>query len=69
MPVMMPRDRWNDWLAVGDRDVHELISLMQSDKPAAHLHPAPVSDEVNKVANNGPQLAVPISITEPETLF
>ena len=28
-----------------------------------------VSDSVNKVANNGPQLAVPISITEPETLF
>jgi putative SOS response-associated peptidase YedK len=43
--------------------------MMSTQDPAAHLHPVPVSDSVNKVANNGPQLAVPISITEPETLF
>ena len=69
MPVMMPRDRWDDWLDNAPHSVHELLDLMQSNKPDANLHPVPVSDEVNKVANNGPHLVVPISITEPETLF
>ena len=69
MPVMMPRDRWDDWLDNAPHSVHELLDLMQSNKPDANLHPVPVSDEVNKVANNGPHLVVPISITQPETLF
>ena len=69
MPVMMPRDRWSAWLDVKNTNVRELINMMSTQDPAAHLHPVPVSDSVNKVANNGPQLAVPISITEPETLF
>ena len=69
MPVMMPRNRWDNWLDNSPHSVHELLDLMQNDNPLANLHPVPVSDEVNKVANNGPQLVVPISITEPETLF
>jgi putative SOS response-associated peptidase YedK len=69
MPVMMPKDRWSAWLDVKNTNVRELINMMSTQDPAAHLHPVPVSDAVNKVANNGPQLAVPISITEPETLF
>ena len=69
MPLMMPRDRWDDWLDNAPHSVHELLDLMQNDNPLANLHPVPVSDEVNKVANNGAQLVVPISITEPETLF
>ena len=69
MPVMMPRNRWDNWLDNSPHSVHELLDLMQNDNPHANLHPVPVSDEVNKVANNGPQLVVPISITEPETLF
>lgn len=69
MPVMMPRDRWNEWLDVRDHDVHELIDLMNVPKPDLNLHSVPVSDSVNKVANDGPELVIPISITEPETLF
>ena len=69
MPVMMPRERWDAWLDIKNTDVHELIDLMANPHPDAHLHPVPVSDRVNKVANNGPELALPISITEPETLF
>ena len=69
MPVMMPRDRWNEWLDVRDHEVHELIDLMNIPKPDLNLHPVPVSDLVNKVANDGPELVIPISITEPETLF
>ena len=69
MPVIMPKNRWDNWLDNAPHSVHELLDLMQNDNPHANLHPVPVSDEVNKVANNGPQLVVPISITEPETLF
>lgn len=69
MPVMMPRYRWSAWLDVKNNNPRELINLMSTDKPDAHLCPVPVSDAVNKVANNGPHLAIPISITEPETLF
>ena len=69
MPVMMPRERWSAWLDVKNTNPRELINLMSNEHPAAHLHPVPVRDDVNKVANNGPHLAVPISITEPETLF
>ena len=66
---MMPRDRWSEWLDVRDHEVHELIDLMNVPKPDLNLHPVPVSDSVNKVANDGPELVIPISITEPETLF
>ncbi len=69
MPVMMPKDRWNEWLDVRDHEVHELIDLMNIPKPDLNLHPVPVSDSVNKVANDGPDLVIPISISEPETLF
>ena len=69
MPVIMPRERWSAWLDAKNNNVKELINLMSNQHPDAHLHPVPVSDEVNKVANNGPHLAVPISVSEPETLF
>jgi putative SOS response-associated peptidase YedK len=69
MPVMMPRNRWSAWLDVKNNNPRELINLMSTDKPDANLCPVPVSDAVNKVANNGPHLTIPISITEPETLF
>lgn len=69
MPVIMPRDRWDAWLDNQPHETAELLDLMQLPKPDAHLHVAPVSDAVNKVANNGPELLIPISITEPETLF
>ncbi|MFM7860575.1 MAG: SOS response-associated peptidase [Candidatus Nanopelagicaceae bacterium] len=69
MPLMMPRDRWGDWLDIGEHSTHELIDLMKVAAPDARLHPIPVSDAVNKVANDGPELVIPITIAEPETLF
>ena len=69
MPVMMPRDHWDEWLDVNEHSTQELIEMMKHPFPDAHLHPVPVSDAVNKVVNNGPELAIPISISEPETLF
>ena len=69
MPVMMPRENWDEWLDVNEHSTQELIEMMKHPFPDAHLHPVPVSDAVNKVVNNGPELAIPISISEPETLF
>lgn len=69
MPLIMPRDRWDDWLDINEHDPIALLDLMRLPQPDAHLHLTPVSDSVNKVANNGPELVIPISITEPETLF
>ena len=66
---MMPRSHWSDWLDIGEHSTHELIDLMKHPMPDANLHPIPVSDAVNKVANDGPELVIPISITESETLF
>ena len=79
MPVMMPFDRWNSWLQVGTAtnngtsngtsNTEELLELMRTPKPDEGLNPRPVSDEVNRVRNNGPQLVNEIKITEVETLF
>lgn len=69
MPVFMPRDRWQGWLDTEARDMNRLINMMSLDKPDAGLAAQPVSPRVNVVANNGPQLIIPIELGEPETLF
>ena len=69
MPLMMPKDRWDEWLDVSPHSTEELLGLLQNKKADEGLHPWPVSTEVNKVANNGPQLVQEIKLTEPETLF
>jgi len=69
MPVLMPRDRWQQWLDTAERDTETLISLMEFPAPDAGLTPHPVSEEVNKVANNGVAMTAPIVLGEQETLF
>jgi len=69
MPVMMPRDRWDAWLAPGEHDVEYLFSLMNNAYPDDGLVAHPVSSEVNVVRNNNPRLIKPIELGEPETLF
>jgi hypothetical protein len=69
MPVLMPRDRWQQWLDPAERDTETLISLMEFPAPDAGLTPHPVSVEVNKVANNGVAMTAPIVLGEQETLF
>jgi hypothetical protein len=43
--------------------------MMALDEPDAGLVAQPVSPRVNVVANNGPELIIPIELGEPETLF
>ena len=42
---------------------------MSLEEPDAGLMAVPVSSRVNVVANNGPELIIPIELGEPETLF
>jgi putative SOS response-associated peptidase YedK len=69
MPVFMPRERWNEWLDQSSRDVHNLKNLMNVPEPDSELVALPVSSRVNVVANNGPELIIPIELGAPETLF
>ena len=69
MPVMMARDRWDQWLDPKNRDIEDLIALMRHQHPAEGLHPVPVSTRVNIVANNGAELIIPIELGESQTLF
>jgi putative SOS response-associated peptidase YedK len=65
----MERAKWNDWLDPKNREIEDLIALMQSPDPAAGLATRPVSSRVNLVANNGPDLIEAIELGEAQTLF
>jgi putative SOS response-associated peptidase YedK len=55
MPMVIQRDRWQDWLDPAANDPADLIALLA---PAASigLTSYPVSTAVNSVRNNGPEL-------------
>jgi putative SOS response-associated peptidase YedK len=66
MPVILPEDRWAEWL---DRSNDDLDALSKLLVPAADdlLTLSPVSTLVNNVRNNGPELLEPAP--EQETLL
>ncbi len=55
MPLVLPRDRWADWLDPAREDVEELVEPT-SPEVVETLELRPVSTAVNNVANNGRQL-------------
>ncbi len=59
MPLLVERDRWEEWLDPAPRETDELLGLLV---PASldRLEAYPVSTEVNSVRNNGPQLLDPL---------
>ncbi|MFX5374083.1 SOS response-associated peptidase family protein, partial [Acinetobacter baumannii] len=63
MPLMVPRERWSDWLdpRLSDRD--ELLRLLEPVAPG-RLEAYPVSTLVNNVKNNGPELLAPLPLGE-----
>ncbi len=69
MPVFMPAERWSEWLDPKSRDINRLIAMMNVPVPDAGLRAQPVAARVNVVANNGPELIIPIELGAPETLF
>ena len=54
-PVLVPQGRWADWLDCSDQDPATAERLLAA-IPEPRLEPDVVSDRVNKVANNGPDL-------------
>ncbi|WP_158892469.1 SOS response-associated peptidase [Amycolatopsis anabasis] len=55
MPLLMPRDSWATWLDPDREDVTELLAP-PSLEIVDGLELRPVSDRVNNVRNNGPEL-------------
>jgi len=64
MPMVIPPDRWQDWLDPAMNDPADLMALLA---PAASggLTSYPVSPAVNSVRNNGPQLIERIEVGPP----
>lgn len=58
MPMVVPREAWDDWLDPMHTDAHTAVALLQAPLNLAHRK---VSRAVNKVGTEGPQLveAVP----------
>lgn len=69
MPVIMPPERWQEWLDPDVREVGDLRQLMEYSEVLEGLTAHAVSTSVNAVRNNGAQLRQPIDLGEPETLF
>lgn len=63
MPLVLPRDRWDDWLDPGLRDPHTVRDLLQPPRPGGFLATA-VTTRVNAVANNGPELIEPAPVDQ-----
>ena len=64
MPVILPATAWDAWL---DPDNNDLVDLNGLLVPASDslLTMHPVSTEVNKVSNKGPELIEPIDPSVP----
>ncbi|WP_308159367.1 SOS response-associated peptidase family protein [Arthrobacter sp. ISL-65] len=59
-PVIIPRDRFAEWLDPDLTDKDEIQHLLDS-LPEPTLTPRVVSSRVNSVRNNGPELIEPAS--------
>ena len=59
MPVLLPREAWEDWLDRRVTDVGYLRSLLEP-PPDDILEMHPVSTRVNSVRNEGPDLVLPV---------
>jgi len=64
MPLILPPDRWSEWMA-GDGKPDELLQPM-TDAALAAIDVRPVGPAVGNVRNNGPHL---LDAPQPTTLF
>lgn len=58
MPVMLPQTLWQDWLTADAGDAPHLLDAVQS-LDAPRLTATSISDRVNSVRNEGPELLEP----------
>ena len=63
MPLVLPRDRWDDWLDPDNQDPDAVRALLEP-PIAGRFCPTPVSPRVNAVTNNGPELVQPLPLDQ-----
>lgn len=68
MPLVLPPDRWDDWLDPAHTDPAGLTPLLDP-PPAGLVRAYPVSTAVSNVRNNGPELLTALEGPEEGTLF
>ena len=81
MPLILPRERWPQWLAEPTRGGNPQMKTTRGDDPAVLQQPLtpaeleaiedrPVRPDVGNVRNNGPELiTTPVPEPDPATLF
>jgi len=57
MPLILPRERWGDWLAGGGDPIELLAPMTEAELAAIDVRP--VRSDVGNVRNNGPHLLEP----------
>lgn len=68
MPLILPRERWPEWLAGGGDPAGLLQPLTPAELEAIEVRP--VRPDVGNVRNNGPELiTAPVPEPDPVTLF
>ena len=63
MPLMVPPDRWAEWLDPANDDTDTAAALLEPAAPGA-LAAWPVATLVNNVKNNGPELVQPLEAAD-----
>ncbi|MCG6568316.1 SOS response-associated peptidase [Tessaracoccus sp. ZS01] len=58
MPMVVPRDSWDDWLDPGFTDAQAAVAMLTAPLDMGHRK---VSRAVNKVGTEGPELIEPVS--------
>ena len=71
MPLFLPDSEWKRWRDPPLTDASALRTILSDglSPEQAHLVADPVSTRVNKIANNGAELILPIELGEQETLL
>ncbi|MCC6438161.1 MAG: SOS response-associated peptidase [Acidimicrobiales bacterium] len=64
MPIVLPPDRWSQWLDPATDT--ELVGALLVPTPSQLVTFHPVSTEVNKATNQGPQLVEPVAVIDPD---
>lgn len=63
MPVMLPRTLWSDWLTADTEHTPHLLETVQA-LGAPPIRATPITDRVNSVRNDGPELLEPGNVPE-----
>ncbi|WP_110208725.1 SOS response-associated peptidase [Nocardioides daejeonensis] len=61
MPLMVPRERWDEWLDPRPHAAADLLALLEPAAPG-RLEAYPVAPLVSNVRNNGPELIDPLPL-------